>query len=191
MRHAVEQLSLWLGQATQEGRAVLNSLRTSTTQKNDLAEAFQRATEECRLLGPTQASFAVIGDSKAMPPVVHDEIYRVGYEGIRNACTHSTGSRLEVELRYGHDLVLHVKDNGVGIDPTIGDHGKQGHFGLQGMRERVARIGGKLTIVSSAGSGTEITVVVPGGIVFREPSASPLDKMRTILRRVGPSTRPK
>jgi len=191
MRHAVEQLSVWLGQATQEGRAALNSLRTSTTQKNDLAEALQRATEECRLLGPIEVSFSVIGDSKEMHPVVRDELYRVGYEAIRNACTHSRGSRLEVALKYGHDLAVHVKDNGVGIDPTIGDHGKEGHFGLQGMRERVARIGGKLTVASSAGSGTEITVVVPGGIVFREPSASPLEKIKTILRKVGPSTRRK
>jgi signal transduction histidine kinase len=191
MRHAVEQLSVWLGQPTQEGRAVLNSLRTSTTQTNDLVEAFQRATEECRLLGPTEASFSVMGDAKEMHPVVRDEIYRVGYEAIRNACTHSRGSRLEVALKYGHDLALHVKDNGVGIDPAIGDHGKAGHFGLQGMRERVARIGGKLTIVSASGSGTEITVVVPGGNVFQGPSASPLDKIRTILRRVGPNSRPK
>jgi signal transduction histidine kinase len=188
MRRAMEQLSVWLGQATQEGRAALNSLRTSTTQKNDLAEAFKRATEECRLLGHIEVSFSVTGDSKEMHPVVRDEIYRVAYEAIRNACTHSRGSRLEVELKCGHDLALHVKDDGVGIDPTIGDHGKEGHFGLQGMRERVARIGGKLTVASSPSFGTEITVVVPGGIVFREPSASPLDKIRTVLRRVGPST---
>jgi signal transduction histidine kinase len=188
MRRAVEQLSVWLGQATQEGRAALNSLRASTTQKNDLAEAFERATEECRLIGPIEASFSVTGDSKELHPVVRDEIYRVGYEAIRNACKHSRGSRLGVELKYGHDLALHVKDDGVGIDPTIGDHGTEGHFGLQGMHERVARIGGALTVASSASSGTEITVVVPGGIVFREPSASPLDKIRTILRRVGPST---
>ncbi len=188
MRRAVEQLSVWLGQATQEGRAALNSLRTSTTQKNDLAEALKRATEECRLIGPIEVSFSVTGDAKEMHPVVRDEIYRVGYEAIRNACKHSRGSRMGVELKYGHALALHVKDDGVGIDPTIGDHGTEGHFGLQGMHERVARIGGKLTVVSSAGSGTEITVVVPGGIVFREPSASPLDKIRTILRKVGPST---
>jgi signal transduction histidine kinase len=188
MRRAVEQLSVWLGQATQEGRAALNSLRTSATQENDLAEAFKRATEECRLIGPIEVSFSVTGDSKELHPVVRDEIYRVGYEAIRNACKHSRGSRLGVELKYGHDLALHVKDDGVGIDPAIGDHGTEGHFGLQGMHERVERIGGKLTVASSASSGTEITVVVPGGIVFREPNASPLDKIRTILRRVGPST---
>jgi signal transduction histidine kinase len=173
----------WLGQAVQEGRAALNSLRTSTTQTNDLAEAFERATEECQLVCPLEVSFSVTGHAKEMHPVVRDELYRIGYEAIRNACTHSRGSRLEVGLKYGHDLAVHVKDNGIGIDPTILDQGKEGHFGLPGMRERVARIGGKLTIASSASSGTEITVVVPGGIVFREPSDSPLDRIRTILRR--------
>jgi signal transduction histidine kinase len=98
------------------------------------------------------------------------------------------GSRLEVELKYGHDLAVLVRDNGIGIDPTVAEEGKNGHFGLQGMRERAARIGGKLTVASSADSGTQITVVVPGGIVFRKPSSSPLEKIRTLLQRVGPSS---
>ncbi len=59
------------------------------------------------------------GDSKEMHPVVRDEIYRSGYEAIRNACTHSKGSRLEVRLKYGHDLVLHFTDDGIGIDPKV------------------------------------------------------------------------
>ena len=190
MRRALEQLSVWLAQAVQEGRAALNSLRTSTMQKNDLAEAFRRATEECRLLSPIDVSFSVRGGSKEMHPIVRDEIYRVGYEAIRNACVHSRGSRLEVELKYGHDLAVKVRDNGVGIDPTLAEQGKVGHFGLQGMRERVARIGGKLIVSSSPDSGTEITVIVPGSIVFRKPIASPLEKIRTILRRVGPASHP-
>jgi signal transduction histidine kinase len=183
MRRALEQLSVWLAQAVQEGRAALNSLRTSTMQKNDLAEAFRRATEECRLLSPIDVSFSVRGGSKEMHPIVRDEIYRVGYEAIRNACVHSRGSRLEVELKYGHDLAVQVRDNGVGIDPALAEQGKDGHFGLQGMRERVARIGGKLTVSSSPDPGTEITVIVPGSIVFLKPITSPLEKIRTILRR--------
>jgi len=190
MRRALEQLSVWLAQAVQEGRAALNSLRTSTMQKNDLAEAFRRATEECRLLSPIDVSFSVRGGSKEMHPIVRDEIYRVGYEAIRNACVHSRGSRLEVELKYGHDLAVQVRDNGVGIDPALAEQGKDGHFGLQGMRERVARIGGKLTVSSSPDSGTEITVIVPGSIVFRKPITSPLEKIRTILRRIGPASHP-
>ena len=190
MRRAMQQLSGWLEQAIHEGRAALSSLRTSTTQRNDLAEAFKRATEECRIQRPMETSFSVIGDAREMHPVVRDEVYRIGYEAIRNACNHSQGSRLDVELKYGHDIALLVKDNGVGIDQTLARQGKDGHFGLQGMRERAARIGGKLTLDSSANSGTAITVVVPGSIVFRKPSPSPLEKIRDILRRVGPTSRP-
>jgi|HubBroStandDraft_1064217.scaffolds.fasta_scaffold538555_1 hypothetical protein len=45
---------------------------------------------------------------------------------------------------------------------------RPGHFGLQGMRERAARIAGKLTVLSSAATGTEIKLVVPGGITYRK-----------------------
>jgi len=168
MRRAMEQVSIWLGQATQEGRAALNSLRTTTTQTNDLAEALRRVTEDGVITDSMAVTFSVIGDAREMHPIVRDEVYRIGYEAIRNACTHSKASQLEVELRYAHDLALRVSDNGTGIDPAIADRGKDGHFGLQGMRERAARIGGNLTLGSFSSSGTEIKLVVPGGIIFRK-----------------------
>jgi signal transduction histidine kinase len=72
-----------------------------------------------------------------------------------------------VELSYAQDLSLRIYDNGVGIDPDIVQRGKPGHFGLQSMRERTARIMGKFIVESSAGSGTVITLIVPGGIIYR------------------------
>jgi signal transduction histidine kinase len=111
-------------------------------------------------------SFSVAGAASEMHPIVRDEIYRIGYEAIRNAAAHSGASQLNIELRYSQDLTLRVRDNGIGIDPQVLDRGRAGHFGLQGMRERTARIGGKFTIVSSPGSGTEVQIVVPGGIIF-------------------------
>src|SRR6202140_4746209 len=170
----MEQLSAWLGRATREGRAALNSLRSATTQTNDLAEALRRVTEDGLIPSSMAVTFSVVGDAKEMHPIVRDEIYRIGYEAIRNACMHSRASRLEVELRYARDLTLRVDDNGTGIDPAIADRAKDGHFGLQGMRERAARIGGKLTLGSSSNSGTEVRLIVPGGICFR--------KMRPIPR---------
>jgi signal transduction histidine kinase len=185
MVRAMEQLADWLGRATEEGRAALNSLRTSTTQRNDLADALRRATEECGTQSPMEVSFSVVGDAKEMHPVVRDEVYRIAYEAIRNACAHSRARRLDVALTYAQDLSLRVSDDGVGIDPSIADRGRDGHFGLQGMRERADRIGGKLTVVSSANSGTEITVVVPAGIVFKNLSASPFERLHSILKRHG------
>ncbi|MBC7898527.1 MAG: ATPase [Saprospiraceae bacterium] len=167
LRRAMEQLSTWLGQAVDEGRAALNSLRTSTTETNDLAEALQRATDTCVVQGSMVPAFSVVGESRDMHPIVRDEIYRIGYEAIRNACAHSEASRMEVELTYDHDLIVRVKDNGKGIDPVIASDGKEGHFGIKGMRERATRIGAKFILESSASSGTEITLIVPGEIAFR------------------------
>jgi signal transduction histidine kinase len=167
MRQAMEKLSAWLGRATEEGRAALNSLRTSTTEGNDLAEAFGRALEECRIYSSMEVSLQVSGQIQEMHPIVRDEVYRIGYEAIRNACVHSRATQLRVELSYGQDLNLRIRDNGAGIDPDIVRRGKPGHFGLQSMRERAARIMGKFSIEGFAGSGTVITLAVPGGIIYR------------------------
>jgi signal transduction histidine kinase/ligand-binding sensor domain-containing protein len=167
MRQAMEKLSVWLGRATEEGRAALNSLRASTTEVNDLADALRRALEECRIHGSMEVSLQVSGQTQEMHPIVRDEVYRIGYEAIRNACVHSHATQLRVALSYAQDLSLRISDNGVGIDPDIVQRGKPGHFGLQTMRERAARIMGKFSVVSSGGSGTEITLSVPGGIIYR------------------------
>jgi signal transduction histidine kinase/ligand-binding sensor domain-containing protein len=178
MRHALQQLAIWLSQATSEGRAALNSLRTTTTVKNELAPALRRAAESG--FGAINVTVSVLGEAREMHPIVRDEIYRIGYEAIRNAQSHSGGSCLEVELRYGHDLTLRVRDNGVGIDPVFLDQGKDGHFGLPGMRERAARIRGRFKIESSTASGTEVTVVVPGIVCFLQPRATVLSRVRAL-----------
>jgi len=181
VRRALEQLSKWLGQATQEGRAALNSLRTSTIETGDLAAGLRRAVDECRLNRPLEAKLSVAGKTRDMHPIARDEIYRIGYEAIRNACEHSSASELDVHLNYADDLTLQINDNGAGIEPAIVSEGKAGHFGLQGMRERAERIGGKLTLVSSPNAGTTITLVVPGNVIYRKKSATRLDKIKSFF----------
>jgi signal transduction histidine kinase len=128
------------------------------------------------------SALSVVGETREMHPIVRDEVYRIGYEAIRNACAHSGASQLVVELRYDQDLVLRVKDDGKGIAPAVAENGKPGHFGLQGMRERAARIGGRLSLVSSANSGTEVTVVVPGSVVYRRANAAPSKWVKAVFR---------
>jgi signal transduction histidine kinase len=171
VQHALERLSQWLDRAVQEGRAALHSLRASTTQVNDLADAFRRATTEDPKPPSMAISFSVVGDANDIHPIIRDEVYRIGYEAIRNAVTHSAASHLDVELRYGKDLTVRVTDNGVGIDPMVARRGKDGHFGLQSMRERAGRIGARLDVMSST-AGTEVMLVVPGRILSR-PNTAP------------------
>jgi signal transduction histidine kinase len=185
MRSAMEQVSHWLGQASREGRAAVNALRATTTDQNDLADALRRAVEDCRRQSSMQASLSVNGEPRDIHPVVRDDVYRIGYEAIRNACKHSRGSRLEVDLHYGHDLTLLVADDGVGIDSKVAETGKDGHFGLQGMRERAARIGATLTIASTATTGTEIVVVIPGHAIFRRGASTLFDTVLARLRKTS------
>ncbi len=185
MRHAMERVAAWLGQAIQEGRTALHSLRASTTQRNDLAEAFQGVLEDCAIHGLMVSNLSVEGTAAEMHPIVRDEIYRIGYEAIRNACLHSHGTRLEVQLRYSRDLSLRIHDNGIGINSNILANGKEGHFGLPGMRERALRIGGKFRLSSSSDAGTRIELMVPGNIVFQsEKSAQSLfTKIKKIFKK--------
>ena len=190
MRSAMEQLSGWLGRATEEGRAALNSLRSSAIEENDLAAAFRRAMEECHMRSSMEQSFSVAGTAIEMHPIVRDEVYRIGYEAIRNACAHSHAEHLRVELTYAEDLILRVRDDGAGIESTVGDEGRLRHLGLQGVRDRAGRINAKLTIETSARSGTEIKLIVPGSVIYsttiskRRKHAA----IRSLLARMGLGT---
>ena len=171
MLGTLERLSGWLDQAVQEGRAALSSLRESTTERNDLAEALRRACEECAFHRPMEFDVSIAGSGKEMHPIARDEVYRIGYEAIRNACNHSNAGRLTVELSYLADLVLRIRDNGKGFDTETAEL-QSGHYGLVGMQERAARIGGRLTISSSPDDGTLVELVVPGSVVFHEKRAT-------------------
>ena len=183
MHRALEQVSGWLEQAIAEGRAALNSLRSSTTLKNDLGPALRRAAESGVVPDGMTVSVSVIGDARELHPIVRDELYRIGNEAIQNAKVHSHGSRLSIDLTYDHDLVLHVRDNGVGIDPGYIMSGREGHHGLRGMRERASRIRGRLTILSSAKSGTDISVIVPGDVSFLHPDGGIFSRLRNRYHR--------
>jgi signal transduction histidine kinase len=184
MHRALGQVSGWLEQAIAEGRAALNSLRSSTTLKSELGAALRRAAESGVIPDGMSISVSVIGDIRELHPIVRDELYRIGQEAIQNSKAHSHGSVLGIDLTYGQDLSIHVRDNGVGIDPRYAMSGRDGHHGLQGMRERAARIQGRLTVLSSAESGTDISVIVPGSVSFLHPETGIFSNLRKLYRRI-------
>jgi signal transduction histidine kinase len=167
LARALEQVSAWLGQAAIEGRDALQSLRVSTTETNNLAEAFRRALDECRGTSSAEMVLVVRGEARSVHPVVRDEVYRVGYEAIRNACAHSGAARIDVDLEYGPDLTIRVIDDGVGIDAAVGSAVTPGHTGLTAMRDRAERIGAQYALKSRSGTGTIVTLVVPGRVAFQ------------------------
>ena len=162
-RIALHRLSSWLERAVLEGRAALDSLRASTTESNHLAGSLRETFENCG--ASMEVTLLVNGVSKEMHPIARDEVFRIGHEAILNACNHSRGTSLRIELVYDQNMLLRIQDDGTGIDPQILQAGKSGHYGLMGMRERAARIGAKITVVSST-AGTIVTLFVPGEAIF-------------------------
>ena len=168
-----------MGQVIEEGRNTVRGLRSSRTLSLDLEQAFvgiQRELDPENRNG-AQVGFRVIaeGEQRPLHPLLRDELYRIGREAVINAFRHAGANHIEVELKYtSNQLRLLVRDNGCGINPEILRTGRQGHFGLAGMRERADRIGARLRIFSSASAGTEVELSVPGRVAFEhQPNGRP------------------
>ena len=112
---------------------------------------------------PPAFRVGVEGRPRELHPIVRDEIYKIAAEALRNAFRHAHPTQTEVEIRYDDEQFrLRVRDDGTGIDPAVlASQGVEGHYGLRGLPERAALIGGKLTVWSQAGAGTEVELRLP------------------------------
>jgi signal transduction histidine kinase len=154
-------------EAITEGRDAVQGLRASAVESNDLAHAIRTFYEELAAADDghdlSAPSVLVEGTPRPIHPILRDEIYRVACEALRNAFQHAEANQIEVELRYDdRQLRLRVRDDGKGIDPGfLAGEGREGHYGLRGMRERATLIGAKLNVWSAMGSGTEVELTIP------------------------------
>jgi signal transduction histidine kinase len=98
-----------------------------------------------------------------LPGTVNTILYRVAQEAITNVVKHAGAHELRLSLQGINGKVeLDIRDDGVGFDTNrAGERGAAGHFGLIGMRERVAAAGGLFTVDSSPGVGTHIHASLP------------------------------
>ena len=97
-----------------------------------------------------------------MPPETEREFLRVAEEAIHNVKKHAGAKHLSVELEYGTEqIALTVRDDGRGFAASNGAESPPGHYGLTGMRERAAIIGGRLEVTSELGGGTTVRLQIP------------------------------
>jgi ligand-binding sensor domain-containing protein/signal transduction histidine kinase len=170
-------------QVIDEGRNAVRGLRATQSTSLDVENAFSRIQQELvsgQHLGE-KVDFRVIVDGERRPlhPVLRDEVYRIGREALINAFRHARAKKIEIELKYSSQrLCMLVRDDGCGIDPHVLETGRDGHWGLSGMRERAEAIGARLQVMTSASAGTEIELSVPGQIAFQDQAAPGLKWFR-------------
>ncbi len=163
--------------AIAEGRDAIQNMRASTITKNDLARALRVAGDQMAAQGSATFEVMVQGSSRDVHPILHDEVYRIALEAMRNAFQHAEARAIEADILYGDSLRVRIRDNGKGIDPAVMKEGRSGHYGLLGMRERAERIGGKLDVWTGPGAGTEIQLTIPGTIAFGKSGGASLFRL--------------
>jgi ligand-binding sensor domain-containing protein/signal transduction histidine kinase len=166
-----------MGTVTEEGRNALRGLRTSGPEDQSLEIAFSRMRQEFPLNGKIDYRVIVASVTRPIRPLIRDEVYRIGREALLNAFKHAHANRIEIEVEYAsRQLRVLVRDNGCGIDPKVLYSGREGHWGLVGIRERSKRIGAHLRLRSRVGAGTELDLTVPGSIAFEKGSSDPISQ---------------
>lgn len=178
-------------EAITEGRDAVLGLRASTMESNDLSAAIHTLGEELAAGdgGDQVLRVEVWGKPRSLHPILRDETFRIVGEALRNAYSHAEAKQIEVELRYGEEyLRLRVHDDGKGIEPgVLSEGGREGHFGMRGMRERATLIGGKLTVWSAPGSGTDVELSIPASHAYTASSSARGYESAETLRSGGTS----
>jgi signal transduction histidine kinase len=100
-------------------------------------------------------------DEPDLPIRAKQELYRIAQEAMHNTVKHAHAAQVVLSLEQtGDEVMLEVRDDGVGFDPT---DAFPGHLGLRSMQECVSQLGGRLLIESAPGQGTQLLAQVSLG----------------------------
>ncbi|RYD37259.1 MAG: sensor histidine kinase [Verrucomicrobiaceae bacterium] len=150
-----------LDRSRDELRRAVWDLTPEVIGERGLAEALRVIAEEQSELG-TPVAVTVSGDVAEVPDRMSAHLCRVVQEAISNAVRHGDADKVEISLevaRGGVELV--IRDDGQGFDTLEAPGISTGHFGINGMKERLRRLGGLLEIRSQPGAGTQVRACCP------------------------------
>jgi signal transduction histidine kinase len=155
-----------LTQAVQEGRRVTEGLRPTLLDNLGLAPALSELAHDMGEVSGWQVTFDnQIGEAR-LSPTVELTAFRIAQEALTNVRKHGKASRVVVTLAQNNKtLCVSVRDGGVGFEPELAC-GERSCFGLIGMRERAALVGGSCEIESNIGQGSVVTARLP--LEFRD-----------------------
>lgn len=147
-----------------EARRSVQALRPEPLEAARLPDALAAVAGCWSEVSGVPATVTTTGTARQLHPEVEITLLRTGQEALANVGKHAGASRVGVTLSYMEDVVtLDVRDDGIGFDPAgLPEEAADGSgFGLTGMRQRVARVAGRLEIESAPGEGTAVSATVP------------------------------
>ncbi len=146
-------------EAMYDMRLLVFELRPFMLDKEGLASALRARLAAVEGRAGLKTEVLVEGERR-LPIGIEEELYRIAQEGLNNVVKHANAGEVQILLAYGEDTVsLKLIDDGLGFDPEIAS--RSGGLGLQGIQERVLRLGGNLQIETASGRGTRLMVMIP------------------------------
>jgi signal transduction histidine kinase len=160
-RRALGIASDMLRYSLSEARRSVMDLRHGALETRDLVGALSDVAQQMTTGTSLGATVRTIGPVRPLERSDEHHLLRIGLEALTNTIKHSGATRVDVELRFGDDAVhLVVCDDGSGFAEAGSDH-VNGHFGLRGIRERVDKMGGTLSLENQPEGGARVAVTVP------------------------------
>lgn len=162
-RMLAEQIGAAADTTASEVRSILSGLRIGTSDL-PLASLLHGMAEEVEQRSGIPVSVTATAPVD-LSPEVRREVWLATRELMHNAVKHAKASRIDVTFGLMPEeqaLRVRVSDDGAGMNQARVDAaGRRGHYGLQGVRERLSKVGGSVTIDTTTGQGTTITMEVP------------------------------
>ncbi|MEZ4593194.1 MAG: GAF domain-containing sensor histidine kinase [Chloroflexota bacterium] len=159
------QLKTMSTEALQELRNLIQDLRPSLLDDLGLVPALQSQVQLFSERTGVQAEFVLNGRRQRVQPEIETIVFRIAQEAMNNVAKHARASQVTVTIGFVDSLLnLEVRDNGRGFDARHMfemSNGSRQVWGLLGMQERVALVGGSCVVHSQPGQGTAVQVSIP------------------------------
>src|ERR1043166_9440795 len=146
-----------------ETRGSIWNLRSPTlVNSGDLPEALHVASKRVLARTSITLDFSVQGSMRKIGEIIEHQLLRVCEEPLANVVKHAHATKVEVVLHFTlQEVQLQVRDNGRGFEARSWGDSKGNHFGLLGIRERIASLCGVLSVDSLPGKGTRLLATIP------------------------------
>jgi signal transduction histidine kinase len=144
--------------AMHDMRLLIFELHPPALEQEGLVTALQIRLAAVEARAGLQTELTVEGERR-LPIVIEQELYRIAQEALNNVMKHARAQQVTIRLQFTDKTVcLQVRDDGIGFDPLIARNA--GGVGLRSFEERAAKVGGQVTLESSPGKGTLVTVSI-------------------------------
>lgn len=156
----VPALRAGVQESYEDVRELLHNFRTRLIE-GKLVESLETTIDKFRRQTGIAAELVADLDGAPFPREQQLQLLFIVQEALSNVRKHAGASRVEVRLEDRHDFLLTIHDNGTGFDPARLEQGGETHVGIHIMRERAERIDAALSVSSSPGGGTTVTLTLP------------------------------